>query len=236
MALAQGYENSGANRLGELAAVSVAPAIADSALTDGPQQKSPFNQRGGDTMGSRSSWWRSMVMSFFCAAVLVIVQSFTSVSQAEAALTSANYFLQISGPVIAGESAVAGHFNDIDLLSFTMSFSQPVTPATCGNLRLLKNVDKASPQLVTSAILGTVHTQAVLSGVTKGGIVAFRMILTNVIVQSVNISDSSGVPPATEEVTLKAQSIVLEVVPENPSPGGAQVFTATIDCAGGGGA
>lgn len=175
-------------------------------------------------------------MSFGCAAALVIAQSFTLLSQAAATLTSTNYFLQISGPVIGGESAVAGHFNDIDLLSFTMNFSPPVTAATCGTLRLLKNVDKASPQLVTSALLGRLHTQAVLSGVTKTGIVGFRMRLTNVIVLSVNISDSAGVPPATEEVTLKAQSIVLEVVPENPSPGGAQVFTATIECGGGGGA
>jgi type VI protein secretion system component Hcp len=107
-----------------------------------------------------------------------------------------------------------------------------VTPATCGILRLLKNVDKASPQLVASAMLGRVHTQAVLSGVTKDGSVSSRMSLTNVIVLSVNISDSSGVPPATEEVTLQAQSIVLAVTPVDPRAAGPS--TATIDCVGGG--
>jgi type VI protein secretion system component Hcp len=170
-----------------------------------------------------------MVMSFGCAAVLVVVQSFTSLSQAEAVLTSVTYFLQITDPVILGESTVVGHVGEIDLLSFTMSFSQPVTPATCGILRLLKNVDRASPNLVISAILNRHHGNAVLSGVTNDGIVNFRMSLTNVIVLSVNISDSSGVPPATEEVTLQVQRIVLDVRPEDPRSGGAP--TATIDCA-----
>jgi type VI protein secretion system component Hcp len=110
-----------------------------------------------------------------------------------------------------------------------MSFSQPVTPATCGILRLLKNVDRASPNLVISAILNRHHTHAVLSGVTNDGIVNFRMSLTNVIVLSVNISDSSGVPPATEEVTLQVQRIVLDVLPEDPRSAGAP--TAIIDCA-----
>jgi type VI protein secretion system component Hcp len=170
-----------------------------------------------------------MVMSFGCAAALVVVQSFTFLSQAEAVLTSVRYFLQITDPAILGESTATGHVGEIDLLSFTMSFSQPVTPATCGILRLLKNVDRASPNLVISAILNRHHTHAVLSGVTNDGIVNFRMSLTNVIVLSVNISDSSGVPPATEEVTLQVQRIVLDVLPEDPRSAGAP--TATIDCA-----
>jgi len=182
-------------------------------------------------------------MSFGCAVALVVVQSFTSLSQAEAVLTSVKYFLQITDPVIAGESTDDRHRNEIDLLSFTMSFSQPaaatggsgagarVTTATCGVLRLLKNVDKASPKLVISALLGTHHNHAVLSGVTNDGIVNFRMSLTNVIVLSVNISDSTGFPPATEEVTLQAESIVLEVTPEDPRGGGGPPSIATIDCA-----
>src|SRR5262249_22808920 len=102
--------------------------------------------------------------------------------------------------------------------------------ATCGILRLLKSVDKASPKLVISAMLGTVHNQAVLSGETKDGSVNFRMRLTNVIVLSVNISDSSGLPPATEEVALPAHSIALDVIPV--SPRAAAPPTAAIDFAG----
>src|SRR5262249_50836990 len=143
----------------------------------------------------------------------------------------------IRDPDIVGESTFAHHLNDIDLLSFSMSFSRtsdasgagPGT-ATCGILRLLKSVDKASPKLVISAMLGTVHNQAVLSGETKDGSVNFRMRLPNVIVLSVNIPDSWGLPPATEEVALQAQSIVLEVTPVNPRAAGPS--TAAIDCAG----
>lgn len=183
-------------------------------------------------------------MSFGCAAALVVGQNFTLRSQAEAFVTSANYFLQIRDPDIVGESTGAGHLNDIDLASFSMSFSRLSDPGgaggggstkgTCGVLRLLKNVDKASPKLVISAMLGTLHNRAVLSGETKDGSVDFRMSLTNVIVLSVNFSDSSGAPPATEEVTLQAQSIVLEVIPVSPKAAGPS--TATIDCFGGGGA
>ena len=177
-------------------------------------------------------------MSFGCAAALVVVQSFTCLSQAEAVLTSVRYFLQITDPVILGESTVVGHLGEIDLLSFTMSFSQ--TPsgtgggggsATCGVLRLLKNVDRASPQLVTSVILGRVHNHAVLSGETKDGTVNFRMSLTNVIVLSVNISDSAGVPAATEEVTLQAESFRLEVSAQDPKTGQPrEPVVTTVDC------
>jgi type VI protein secretion system component Hcp len=172
----------------------------------------------------------SKLVALCFAAALAVVQSLTLPTPAEAVLSSANYFLDIRGPRITGESTFAGYRNEIVLTAFTLSFSQPVTPATCGNLRVLKNVDKASPQLVLSAMLGRVHAQAVLSGVTQDGVAYFRMTLTNVVVLSVNISDTSGFPPAAEEVTLKAQSIVLEVTPENPNPTGAQVFSASIDC------
>src|SRR5262249_1797603 len=153
---------------------------------------------------------RSMVVSFGCAAALMIGQSLISLSQAEAVLTSAHYFLQITDPPISGESVDSRHRNEIDVLSFSMSVSQTVSgtgaggaggagvdPATCGILRLLKNVDKASPQLVTSVILGRHHNSAVLSSTTNQGLVNFTMRLTNVIVLSVNISDSAGVPAAT---------------------------------------
>jgi type VI protein secretion system component Hcp len=105
-----------------------------------------------------------------------------------------------------------------------------VNPATCGILRLLKNVDKASPQLVTSVILGRHHNNAVLSSTTNQGLVNFTMRLTNVIVLSVNISDSAGVPAATEEVTLQAESFRLEVSAQDPTGKPTGPVVTTVDC------
>jgi hypothetical protein len=55
-----------------------------------------------------------------------------------------------------------------------------------------------------------------------------------VVVRSVTFSDTGGSPPAAEEVTLQAESIVLEYMQQNPSGGSGTLFRASINCGGGG--
>ena len=194
-------------------------------------------------MKSRSPSLGSKLVSLGFAAALAVVPSLTSPTPAEAVVPSVRYFLEIRGPVIAGESTDERHQDHIDLASFTMSFTQPggggaggagLPPGTCGNLRVVKNVDRASPQLVLSAMLGRVHNQAVLYGENQDGVDHFRLRLINVVVRSVTFSDTGGSPPAAEEVTLQAESVVLEYMQQDPRGGSGPLFRASINCGGGG--
>ena len=99
---------------------------------------------------------------------------------------------------------------------------------------ITKNVDKASAPIAILAFTGGGVGDAVLTGETVGGpaLDFFRLTLQTVTVLSLSISDNAGVPPAIEQVTLKAQAIRLEYQQIDRGKLGPISF-ADINCAAG---
>lgn len=83
-------------------------------------------------------------------------------------------FLAIEGPVIEGSATRRSHPGEIDVLSWHWGMSRPVSGGTgrgsgrpeFDRLFAGKEVDKATPQLMSSFANGTTHSRAVLSLVT----------------------------------------------------------------------
>jgi type VI secretion system secreted protein Hcp len=127
------------------------------------------------------------------------------------ALTAGSYFLKIPG--IEGDSQDANHVGEIVLMSFSLDFAQ----RRCGDLRVVKNIDKASPKLMLNAVLGTVFPTVVLTGTTAGESSQdfLTLTLTNATITAVNLADTTGDPPAVEAVTFTEQRLEVAFRPQN---------------------
>lgn len=124
-----------------------------------------------------------------------------------------DYFLKIDG--IEGESVTKGYEKQIEI----SSFSWGVTQATSGgsvragkscpsDLHLTKNVDKATPPLISSAVGGGVSTTAILIGLRPGGSGGapqpyIRFEMKNVMVSSYQTSGASGGGLAQDALSLR---------------------------------
>lgn len=140
------------------------------------------------------------------------------------AVTAASYFLKI--PPIEGDSTDATHPNEIVVLSFSLDFTQK----GCGGLKVIKNIDKASPQLVLSAMLGTTFPSAILSGKTAGASQDFfNLRFADAVITAINIADSIGEPPAIETLTISASRVQIIFVAQNPD-GSSSVQSSSIIC------
>ena len=167
---------------------------------------------------------------FLVFGVVALVGLWTSPAAQAAAVGS--YFLKIPG--IPGESVVDSHAGEIDVVAFSMNFRQP---GICGELQIIKGVDKASPGLLISTIQGQVHDEVTLIGRTSGEAAfdQFRLILRQARVLRLSLTDSAGTTPsAMETLVLRAPSIEIQYVPVAANGSPLAPVNAAISCSFGG--
>jgi len=183
-------------------------------------------ERGQTMLGRKAltTFSRAILLGFSVALAVVL----DTTTPAEAG-PSANYFLKITG--INGESNDAHHKDEIEVINFTMAFGGN---SACGNLIVSKFIDRASPALVINAIRRARISQAVLTGQTTVDRVAdfFWLYLDNFTVQSVSLSDTSGSPPAMEQVALSADVIRVEYREQLVDGSFGPTIKSSVDCRG----
>lgn len=130
-------------------------------------------------------------------------------------------FLKLDG--VDGESADHKHKGEIDLVSFSLGASQPVSSATGGgsgagkvhmhDLELTHKVDKSSPKLMLACATGQHIKQGVLSVRKAGGEQQDFIILTltDILVSSVNATGREGTTAVPHEsFSLNFSKIVFD--------------------------
>jgi type VI secretion system secreted protein Hcp len=176
-------------------------------------------------------YMRTVERSKFLALGVAALVGLCTAPSAEAAAVG-SYFLKIPG--IPGESVVDAHAGEIDVVAFSMNFRQP---GICGELQIIKGIDKASPGLLLSTIQGQVHDEVTLTGRTSGeaAIDQFRLILRQARVLRLSLTDSAGTTPAAmETLVLRAPSIEIQYVPVAANGSPLAPVNAAISCRFGG--
>lgn len=127
---------------------------------------------------------------------------------------TADVFLKLDG--IPGESADSKHKDEIDILSYTQSFRQAINRATgaggtgkvtCGDITVLKNIDKSSPKLIQYVTTGKHIPKATLTFRTVGGksqVEYYVVVLEDVLVVAIDQTDQPDPSKIVERVQLNS--------------------------------
>jgi type VI secretion system secreted protein Hcp len=117
---------------------------------------------------------------------------------------------------IPGESVDAKHKGEIDILSYSQSFKNPVSSTTgtgadtgkvtCGEITVLKNIDKSSPKLIQEVVTGKHIDKAILTfrSVGRAALEYYVVSLDDVLVTSIDQTDQNNPARIFERVTLNA--------------------------------
>jgi type VI secretion system secreted protein Hcp len=126
----------------------------------------------------------------------------------------ADVFLKLGD--IEGESTDAKHKGEIDILSYSQSFKNAVSDATgggggagkvtCGDITVLKNIDKSSPKLIQQVVTGKHIDKAVLTfrSVGRAALEYYVVTLEDVLVTSIDQTDQNNPARIFERVTLNS--------------------------------
>jgi type VI secretion system secreted protein Hcp len=152
-------------------------------------------------------------------------------SPVNATAQTTNTYLQIDG--VLGESVDKVHKGEIDVLSWTWGESNPFPattgggvgagkPVTCINdLVVTKDIDRATPHLLTSTITNDTFLRAKLTVRSNTGTPSaldyFSVTMGNVTITSYSVTGTDQRP--TEKITLHFNSAVGQYVPVNPFSG-----------------
>ena len=157
-----------------------------------------------------------------------------------AAQAASDIFLRLDG--IQGESVDAKHKSEIDVLSFSLGFVNQLAGGTgggggagkvsCGDVNLVKNIDRSSPSLISSVMTGKHIKSGVLTFTTggAGGPTYYTLAMTDVIATSIVQSDSAGGPKITEQLTLNASAFSFRYRPQNPNGSLGATVRFDFDC------
>lgn len=166
---------------------------------------------------------------------LLLLAACLCLASAGSALAAVDMFLKVDG--IKGESTDKAHKDEIDVLSWSWGVSAR-EEARAGKrgcvqaVSLTKLVDRATPPLVGAAALGTLIPKAVLTvrkpvG-TSAGLEFLTLELNQVLVTSVQQAASNGQDQFVEQVTLKADSILVSYRSQNPDGSAGAPVTASV--------
>ena len=134
-------------------------------------------------------------------------------------------FAEISG--IPGESIDDTHTDWIDILSASGNFSSK----SCGEFKMSKFLDTATPALIASTVTGLVHPTITVEFRRAGKeFVNLRLEFTNATITNIATTDEAGAEKATEVVTINAESITVEYTPSDKSGNPGNPVTETVTC------
>ena len=138
--------------------------------------------------------------------------------------------LKIDG--VDGESKIAGHEDEIDILSMNWGMSNSGTMSIGGgggsgrvdiqDLSLTKYVDKSTPSLMRSCCNGEHFTEAILTVRKSGGEALEYLVLTmeKVFVTALTTGGSGGEDRVTENVTLNFAKFKSSYTPQKDDGSG----------------
>jgi type VI secretion system secreted protein Hcp len=144
----------------------------------------------------------------------------TALCGATVAAAAVDMFLKMEG--VPGESTDEKHKGEIDIVSFGWDVSPKSgdlvgrTAKVCAHdISFVKNVDKASPLLVSNAVIGTTFPRAILSVRKPGAGNQEFMTLELIQVQVSSVSHSvSGSGNSLETFTLNFASVTFTIKPQ----------------------
>lgn len=152
----------------------------------------------------------------------------------------ADSFLFLRG--IKGESTDAKHKDEINVLSFTQSWTNTTTiggagtgagKVQCGAITVLKNIDTSSPDLLLHVATGRIIPEGRLTFRKEGEspLEYYTIRMTDVIVNEVTQSDSPDPATIMEKVVLNARVYRIEYTAQSPSGGPGATPRFGFDCA-----
>jgi len=141
---------------------------------------------------------------------------------ATSAVAASDIFLKIGD--IKGESQDKSHPNEIEVLSWSWGVSGPIAgdakktgqPACAQPLSVSKYLDKATPPLVTNAVLNTTIPSAKLT-IRRGGAIPFEFLvvdLAGVTVKSLSNGGSTFGDRMSENLTLGFANATITYTPQ----------------------
>jgi type VI secretion system secreted protein Hcp len=128
---------------------------------------------------------------------------------------------------IEGESTDQKHKNEIDILTYSQSFKNSVSDSTgggggagkvtCGEITVMKNIDKSSPLLIKAVTTGEHIKKAVLTFRTVGrrDLEYYTVTLKDVLITSIDQTDQNNPARIFERVTLNAADFKFHFVPQS---------------------
>jgi len=137
---------------------------------------------------------------------------------------SLDAFMRIDG--IPGDSEVRGHENEIVLTSYSQTFATKA----CSRVVAIKNIDRASPGLITTTAANTLLPTVVIT-VRKPGeppVDFYRAMLQNVLIERVEVTGDTGL--LKEQLVLKPRQIRIEYRPQARDGTLLPAIVSTMDC------
>ncbi len=156
-----------------------------------------------------------------CLSMVAATALVAGVAQAD------DYLIQVEG--IDGTSNLVGFEDYIVIESFSLGF----TRGTCGDLRLIKGMDAASPHLAGAAMLGTSFQNIVLVGLQAGEarFVRMRLTLTDSVFTGTSTSGiSASDRQPSDQVSLQPSSVKIESFEQDTQGRSVLVATSTVVC------
>jgi type VI secretion system secreted protein Hcp len=152
-----------------------------------------------------------------------------------AALAAESLFLKLDG--IPGESPKAGHESEIDLLSYSQSFTNTggrAVQANCGAITVTKLIDRSSPHLIGAVLRGNLIPTGVITFRNDGPppFEYYKVTLTDVLINVISQTDAAPDPTTIlEQISMNARTISFHYTQQSPtgSPGGIVTFSWNCD-------
>jgi type VI secretion system secreted protein Hcp len=175
----------------------------------------------------------------FCALATVLMAAGLAVSGPAAA--AEEIFLRLDG--IMGGATAAGHPNEIVVSTYSQAFSNTASAVTgggggagkvkCGEIIVMKNIDKSSPKLIGAVVTGNhIATGDIKFDSTRGNgtlVESYHVALTDVVVTDIAQMDHTP-QSVMEQVTLSARQFKFTFTPTTNSGAAGAPITFSVDC------
>jgi len=134
-------------------------------------------------------------------------------------------FLKLDG--IRGASTDARHKDEIDITSYAQAFRNSVNfgfgggagsgRVSCGDITVLKNIDRSSPDLIMQVTTGRHIRDGVITFSTGGErpLDYYTVRMRDIVVDAVEQMDPPGESGLTEKVSLKVRQFQFTFVPQD---------------------
>jgi type VI secretion system secreted protein Hcp len=176
-------------------------------------------------------------MNLRCSVLLMV-----GLAASGSAAAADEIFLRLDG--IMGGATGAGHQNEIIISSYSQAFSNTTSAATgsgggagkvkCGEITVMKNIDKSSPKLIGAVVTGShIATGDIVFDSTRAnGTVSesYHVALTDVVVTDIAQMDHTP-QGVMEQVTLSARQFKFTFTPTTGVVGiGGAPISFSVDC------
>ena len=143
---------------------------------------------------------------------------------------------------IKGESTDDRHKDEIVIVNYSQTFSNSETSvagnpkaggATCGPVHVLKNIDRASPDIIKLAVTQKRTPEAIITFSTEGEnpIDYYKLTMTDVVVTSITQADSADPSRIIESVAMIARAFTFQYTRFNPDGTLGPMQAVRYDCA-----